>query len=151
MTMIHLFEEGGQGGVSWLVWVVLILFFVMVLLGWLAYSKGWLKQEVEPKHEDQPEEHETHAPARAVAVVDDLTTLEGIGTKVAGVLAGIGITSFESLAKADIGTVKAALEAAGYKYMDPASWIEQAALAAKGDFESLKKLQDSLKGGRKVA
>jgi hypothetical protein len=35
--------------------------------------------------------------------------------------------------------------------MDPAGWIEQADLAAKGDTEGLKKLQDSLKGGRKVA
>jgi hypothetical protein len=34
--------------------------------------------------------------------------------------------------------------------MEPAGWVEQAALAAKGDAEGLQKLQDSLKGGRKV-
>lgn len=34
--------------------------------------------------------------------------------------------------------------------MDPAGWIEQAKLAAKGDMKGLKKLQDELKGGRRV-
>ena len=69
----------------------------------------------------------------------------------AKVLAGIDISTFESLAKADQDKVRAALDAAGYKYMDPAGWIEQAALAAKGDTEGLKKFQDSLRGGRKAA
>jgi len=145
-----------QGGISWLVWVVPIVFLLMVFLGWLVASKGWLKKEAEPK----PEEHSHAEPApvyssEPVAVkssaYDDLTKLEGIGPKVAQVLAGIGISTFESLAKADPAGVKTALDAAGYKYMDPTGWIEQAALAAKGDAEGLKKLQDSLKGGRKAA
>ena len=34
--------------------------------------------------------------------------------------------------------------------MDSAGWIEQAKLAAKGDTEGLMKLQDELKGGRRV-
>jgi hypothetical protein len=33
--------------------------------------------------------------------------------------------------------------------MDPQGWIEQARLAAQGDWEGLKKLQDELKGGRR--
>jgi hypothetical protein len=32
--------------------------------------------------------------------------------------------------------------------MDPESWPEQAALAAKGDWDALKKLQDELDGGK---
>jgi hypothetical protein len=145
MYSIHLLEEGSQGAGVWFVLAVLVVFAVMVLLGWLAVTRGWLKKEAEPK----PVEHEAQASAKAV--VDDLTTLEGIGPKVASVLAGIGIANFESLAKADFDTVRTALDAAGYKYMDPAGWIEQAALAAKGDLDGLKKLQDSLKGGRKVS
>lgn len=161
MYTIRLLQEGdAQGGGVWFVLAVLAVFFVMVLLGWLASSKGWLKKEAELQPEthaahgghevhETHETHEAHAPVSAAA--DDLTTLEGIGPKVAKVLAGIGITSFASLAKADLGALRTALDAAGYKYMEPAGWVEQAALAAKGDFENLKKLQNSLKGGRKVA
>ena len=155
MYSIRLLEEGGaQGGIGWLVWVALAIFFIMVILGWLASSKGWLKKEEEP----QPvahghDEHADAQPAHAehTSEPDNLTHLEGIGPKVAGVLAGIGITTFKALAHADYAKVKAALDAAGYKYMDPAGWIEQADLYVKGDTEGLKKLQDSLKGGRKIA
>jgi predicted flap endonuclease-1-like 5' DNA nuclease len=159
MHTIRLFQEGGaQGGNGWLVWVVLIIFLLMVLLGWWVSSKGWLKKEQEPAHVEhdhaaQPEAAPVASKSEPVLalVADDLTELEGIGPKVAKVLAGIDISTFEALAKADYAKVKAALDAAGYKYMDPAGWIEQAALAAKGDIEGLKKLQDSLKGGRRVA
>jgi hypothetical protein len=33
---------------------------------------------------------------------------------------------------------------------DPATWPEQAKLAAQGDWEGLEALQDELKGGRRV-
>ena len=144
MLAIRLFSEGGtDAGIGWLVWVVLLIFFVMVVLGWLAATKGWLKKEEESAHEAHGEEH-GHA-------ADDLTKLEGIGPKVAQVWAGAGITTFAGLAAADEKTVRETLDAAGYKYMDPSSWPEQAALAAKGDFAALQKLQNSLKGGRKAA
>lgn len=154
-----LLQEGGQqGSIGWLVWVVLIIFLLMVLLGWWVSSKGLLKRDEEPRPIEHG--HDQHALVEPVvshsapveaAIPDDLTKLEGIGPKVAQVLAGMGITTFDSLAKADPAHLRTALDAAGYKYMEPAGWIEQAAFAARGDTEGLKKLQDSLKGGRKVA
>jgi predicted flap endonuclease-1-like 5' DNA nuclease len=157
MLAIRLLQENGTGpDISWLVWVVLICFVFMVFLGWWA-SKRLSKDE-------EPVESQTHMEtahveqeavsgiesASAVAVVpDDLTMLEGIGPKVAQVLEGIGITTFAALAKSDSAQVQEALNAAGYKYMDPRGWIEQADLVAKGDSERLKKLQDLLKGGRR--
>ncbi|MBC7226011.1 MAG: hypothetical protein H5T61_02085 [Thermoflexales bacterium] len=94
------------------------------------------------------------APAEAVAEAaappaDDLTRLEGIGPKVAKVLASIGITTFQALATADYSQVKQALVSAGWPYMDPAGWIEQAKLAAEGRWEELALLQERLKGGRR--
>jgi len=159
MSTVHLLQEGStQDGLGGLIWVVLIVFLIMVFMGWLAAKKGWLKKEEESKpvehgHEELVELASLESKSATVkaATADDLTVLEGIGPKVAKLLAGIDISTFESLAKADYGKVKAALDAAGYKYMDPAGWIEQAALAEKGDPEGLKKLQDSLKGGRKAA
>jgi predicted flap endonuclease-1-like 5' DNA nuclease len=83
-------------------------------------------------------------------LADDLVSLEGIGPKVAKLLEGAGITTFKALAKADPARVKEVLDAAGYKYMDPAGWIEQAKFAAAGDKEGLAKLQSELKGGRRA-
>ena len=158
MHTIRFLEEGGaQGGIGVYVWVALIIFFLMVFLGWLVASKGWLKKEDEPisadhGHDLQDEDHPQVVGTRAAitSMKDDLTQLEGIGPKVANVLAGIGVTTFDELAKSEIGTLKDALASAGYQYMDPAGWIDQAVLAAKGDMDGLKKLQDALKGGRKV-
>lgn len=87
--------------------------------------------------------------APAAAPADDLTRLEGIGPKVAKVLASIGITTFKALAEADYSRVKQALVDAGWPYMDPAGWMEQAKLAAEGRWEELALLQDQLKGGRR--
>lgn len=153
MYSIGLFAEGGsEGGIGWLVWVALAIFFLMVFLGWWVSQKGWLKQEEEPIHHDAHghEEHGHAEPALVVSKPDDLTTIEGIGPKVAKLLESIGITTFQQLADADLGKLRETLDGAGYKYMEPAGWVEQAALAAKGDTDGLQKLQDSLKGGRRV-
>lgn len=156
-------ESSAESGAGIYVWVALIIFFLMVFLGWLASSKGWLKKEEEltqsshdlgghDVEEDLGHDHQQSAQEREInlQVNDNLTIIEGIGPKVEKVLANIGITTFSGLAGADHSMVRGALDEAGYKYMDPTSWFEQADLAAKGDMGELKRLQDSLKGGRKV-
>lgn len=134
-----LLEAGPDTSLSWLLWVALAFFVIMVVVGWLtSKNKG-----------NQPEvQHEASAVAEKSA--DDLTTLEGIGPKVNKVLSGIGIVSFADLAGAEAANVQEALNAAGMQYMNPEGWIEQAKLAAAGDTEALAKLQDELKGGRKA-
>ena len=133
-----LLEEGPNASLSWLLWVVLGIFLLIVLIGW------WVSRNKGEQAEVQPE-----APAEKKSA-DDLTVLEGIGPKVSKVLHGIGITSFADLASADAATVQETLDAAGMQYMRPEGWIEQARLAAAGDKEGLAKLQDELKGGRRV-
>jgi predicted flap endonuclease-1-like 5' DNA nuclease len=145
MFAIRLLEEGTtQSNVTWLLWVALGFFAVIVVVGWLVSRNK--KQEAEPVHEHHEEHHEEHA----AHVADDLTVLEGIGPKVAKVLNEAGITTFAALAKADPAKVQEVLKAAGLQMMNPTGWIEQAELAAKGDMEGLKKLQDELKGGRRA-
>ena len=82
--------------------------------------------------------------------VDDLTKIEGIGPKIAGLLRTADIATFESLSAAKITTLKSILKAAGPRYAvhQPKTWPKQAKLAAKGDWEALKKLQDKLDGGK---
>lgn len=146
---IALLEEGhhGGGGVTWLLWVALAFFALMVLIGWLVSRKQPLAEEAHPV-EHVPQAHEAHGPTEHIE--DDLTILEGIGPKVAQVLREAGIHTFADLAQADAAHVQEILNAAGLRMMNPTGWIEQARLAAAGDMEGLKKLQAELKGGRRA-
>ncbi len=82
---------------------------------------------------------------------DDLKRIEGIGPKIAELLNAAGITTFAQLAQTDVETLRQILVKAGRRFAlaSPETWPEQAALAAKGDWDALKRLQDSLKGGRR--
>lgn len=81
---------------------------------------------------------------------DDLTKIEGIGKKIAGLLADQEINSFEKLGKTSTKKLSEILDAAGSKFKvhDPATWPKQAKLAAAGKWEALKTLQAGLKGGK---
>ncbi len=84
-------------------------------------------------------------------VKDDLKKLEGIGPKISELLSTNGYSTFDSLANADVEKIREILAEAGprYKKHNPETWAEQAAVAAKGDWDKLKKLQDKIDGGKK--
>jgi large subunit ribosomal protein L21 len=79
---------------------------------------------------------------------DNLVKIEGIGPKVAKVLNAGGIYTFEELSNAKVEDLQKLLNDAGLQMMDPATWPQQAKLAADGDWDALKELQDKLSGGR---
>lgn len=83
---------------------------------------------------------------------DDLTTIEGIGPKIAGLLHAAGITTFAQLAQAEVSRLDQILNeaGAGFQMAKPDTWPEQAKLAAEGKWDELKILQQSLLGGRRV-
>jgi large subunit ribosomal protein L21 len=81
---------------------------------------------------------------------DDLTKIEGIGPKVSKTLIAAGIATFEDLANAKVEDIQKILTDAGLRMMDATTWPQQAKLAADGDWDALKKLQDNLSGGRKA-
>ena len=89
------------------------------------------------------------APATAEAVADNLTKIEGIGPKIAGVLNDAGITTFEALAAQSAENLRAIL--AGKVAATPTTWPRQAAMAAAGEWDALNAWQDELDGGREVA
>ena len=98
---------------------------------------------------------ESSAEPPAVAVPagdDDLTIVEGIGPKIKSVFNAGGISTFAQLAATPVERLKELLVAAGPRFAshDPGTWPEQAALAAKGEFDALKKLKDDLDGGRRA-
>ena len=139
LALALLSEEAPQNDLTWLLWVALIFFLFIIVVGWIVSGK---KGETPAAETHEAHAHEEKTP-------DDLKSLEGIGPKVEKVLNGAGIATFADLAGADAVKVQEALDAAGMQYMNPAGWIDQAKLAAKGDAEGLAKLQDELKGGRK--
>lgn len=90
------------------------------------------------------------APAESEGKADDLRKIEGIGPKIASILAEAGIDTFAKLAATDPDKIREILAEAGsrYKAHDPTTWPKQAALAAEGKWDELAALQDQLKGGR---
>jgi predicted flap endonuclease-1-like 5' DNA nuclease len=90
------------------------------------------------------------APPVSPPTADDLTRIEGIGPKVATTLAAAGITTFKQLAKLNPEVIREILRKAGNRISNPATWPEQARLAAGGKWEELEKYQAELKGGRAV-
>jgi hypothetical protein len=142
MFALRLLSEGGESPdttLQWMLIVALAFFLLMVIVGW------WVSKNKKPEPEVQHEAHghDSHA-------ADDLTKLEGIGPKVAKVLSESGIKTFEKLAHTDIDAIRKTLADAGLQMMNPEGWVDQAKLAAKGDWAALEKLQSELKGGRKV-
>lgn len=81
---------------------------------------------------------------------DDLKIIEGIGPKTEAVFNAAGIYSFHQLANTPVEKLDEILDAAGLRLGNPGSWPEQARLAAEGDWQGLKALQERLKGGRAI-
>ena len=80
---------------------------------------------------------------------DDLKKIEGIGPRVQSILAENGIQTFKQLEDADPEDLKRIFKEQGLSMIDPASWHEQASLAAAGNWDGLEKLQEQLTAGRK--
>jgi len=87
----------------------------------------------------------------AAGEADDLVKIEGIGPKVAEALNAAGIKTFAALAESNADDIRKILTEAGLKMMSPEGWIDQAKLAAKGDWKAFEKLQAKLVAGRKAA
>lgn len=89
-------------------------------------------------------------PLVAETVADDLKLIEGIGPKISSVLMGAGITTFAQLAATSPDALRRILNDAGLSAInDPATWPDQAALAADGNWDGLALLQNELRGGRR--
>ncbi len=90
--------------------------------------------------------------AAATSKKDDLTKVEGIGPKIAGLLNDAGIMSFADLAATKVASIEQILSNAGPRYAThkPDTWPAQAKMAAEGKWDELKKWQDELDGGRVV-
>jgi predicted flap endonuclease-1-like 5' DNA nuclease len=93
---------------------------------------------------------EAVVPAAAPAQADDLKVIEGIGPRIAALLQGVGITTFAQLAETEVSRLEQLLVEANLRRLaDPATWPEQAKLAAAGDWDAFNALAQQLKAGRR--
>jgi len=83
---------------------------------------------------------------------DNLKKIEGIGPKIESLLNEAGISTYTDLKNTDAETLKQLLAQAGsqFRLHNPESWPQQAALAAKGDWDGLNQLQNQLLGLKKT-
>ena len=150
MLALRFWLEGGEAGPNtellWLLWILLGFFVLAIIVGWVAAGR---KPKQAPAKVEAVAEEKTAAPVPSKIQADDLVKIEGIGSKVVKVLARAGIVTFDDLAEADAADVQKVLDRAGLQMMNPEGWIDQAKLAAKGDWDAFEKLKGSLKGGRK--
>tara|TARA_R110002012_G_scaffold251125_2_gene429044 strand:- start:1178 stop:1831 length:654 start_codon:yes stop_codon:yes gene_type:complete len=81
---------------------------------------------------------------------DDLTTVEGIGPKIAELFHNNNIKTWHSLSTSSIEKRKNVLNSGGKRYEihNPESWALQAGMAFDGKWKELAKWQDEHKGGR---
>jgi small subunit ribosomal protein S1 len=110
--------------------------------------------KAEPKAEEAVKSEEApkaEPEAENAAKKDDLKKIEGIGPKIAEHLNNAGILSYQQLADSKLEQLQQILEDAGprYRIHDPSTWAEQAQIAAAGDWDKLKELQDKLDGGKR--
>ncbi len=100
--------------------------------------------------EDEPEAVEE--PVAEASEPDDLSKIEGIGPVYQQLLKDAGVGTFEAISKKTTAELEQIIKDAGKRR--PASvdtWVEQAELAARGDWDALQKLQDTLDGGRRTS
>jgi predicted flap endonuclease-1-like 5' DNA nuclease len=130
--------------------VPLVLGFVLgLIVGWLYWLQRLEERDVAGAEETMGLRMEL-SPRPSEAEPDDLTRIEGIGPKFASVLRSVGLTTYEDLAASSVDELRDLFRERGLYFVDPATWPEQAELAAVGAWGALSDLQEELDAGRRL-
>ncbi len=114
-------------------------------------AKKEVKKAEPKKVEEKKEVAKKVTPKKTTAKADNLTKIEGVGPKIAGILKDAGFDTFKKLSEVKAEKISEVLVEAGgnaYNRFDPTTWPKQAKLAADGKWDELKKWQDELNGGK---
>lgn len=133
--------------------VLLLLFFALVFI--VAWRLMVNRSDAPLPHgESHGSAEHTPAPTAtrtqpAELAPDDLTIIEGIGPKINQILHENGISTFAELAETSPEFLSELLRAHRIPGVT-VTWPEQARLAALGDWDGLKTLQQNLTAGRRA-
>ena len=150
---------GGTKSRYWFWWGINIgVFLALAAWWWLRNQEKEQKMvslEVDrlvlpPDGEVEVEVLAVPEPPAVEQAPDDLQVVEGIGPRSAQVLGEAGVGTLAALADLEPDAIRDILREAGVRVPYPATWPEQAALAAAGEWQALEELQNSLVGGRRV-
>lgn len=145
-----------------LILLVVPILGLLVILLWVWLQRTPKQKEIPLAQKEETKPAATAASRAAAAPAtpaepavppkpDDLKRIEGIGPKISALLQEAGISTFAQLAAAEASRLEEILAEAGLSALaKPATWPEQASLAAAGDWEALEALHNELKGGRRV-
>jgi predicted flap endonuclease-1-like 5' DNA nuclease len=90
--------------------------------------------------------------AKERVMQDDFTHLDGVGPRISATLRSAGVKTFAKLAAKEVDDLREILVAENpslLRLSDPATWPEQAGMAAEGRWENLKALQEGLRERRR--
>jgi predicted flap endonuclease-1-like 5' DNA nuclease len=143
-------RAGERGGVPLWIWGIL-----SAAVLWLLYVRR--RDEADSAPAAVPERTarlsievtEPAADAATPQAADDLTRIDGIGPVIARRLNAAGVRTYADLAGASTDRLRDVVSNVGLGLADPASWPEQARLAAAGDWGRLTALQDQLRAERR--
>lgn len=165
-----------ESGRRWWLWFFVFLTLELLLIRWLQelqrqrskpatstrteievakepLPEPLAKAPLQAAKEPLPEPGKGKAPVkrvkRGVPEAADLRRIEGIGPKVNQLLHEAGIRTYQQLADSSEADLKRILREANLYMINPETWPEQAQIAAEGDWERLKALQEELKGGER--
>jgi predicted flap endonuclease-1-like 5' DNA nuclease len=141
---------------SWFWWGInLGIFLALIVWWWMeTQSKEPVKLEIKEKPLVLPDDEPIQPPpeprkptGKAPLEPDNLELIEGLGPRSAQVLAQAGISTFSQISSMTPDAIRDVLRASGVYIAYPATWPEQAALAADQRWDDLEKLKSELKGG----
>jgi predicted flap endonuclease-1-like 5' DNA nuclease len=124
-------------------------FILGLVAGWLYWLQRLEEREVVGMEETTGLRVEL-LPRPSEAEPDDLTRIEGIGPKFASVLRSAGLSTYEDLAASSVDELRDLFRERGLYFANPATWSEQAELAAVGAWGALSDLQEELDAGRRL-
>lgn len=150
----------------WFGWAVTILSLeLLVLWLWLRRRSQISTSQVAREHPEiilpeietatlettVPSETTKQSPSKPAPakVPERLERIEGIGPKVAGLLNEAGIRTYAQLAESDVEHLRQIMQANRLNFINPATWPEQARLAASERWQELETLQKELKSSRR--
>ena len=152
---------GGSKSRSWFWWGINIgVFLALAAWWWLRNQdkdRAMVSLEADRLILPPDDDIEPEAPAAPEPLPvqpepetpENLQVVEGIGPRSAQVLGEAGVKTFAALAALEPDAIRDILRAANVRVPYPATWPEQAALAAAGDWQALDELKDRLVGGRR--